>query len=442
MHHSPVIDEFDIIYDAVSPFWSLSGQEVRDIMAEVESSMDSELWLCTFSGAQATTRCSHPHRTFDRHIEDSFNSLLRDMGGRLPDLKLLVNHFDEPRVLIPPPKFRSMDFGSERFQLTDMSRQPVWDAVTKFCAYQERKKALNSSMMRQPTLPFAADPLWAMDLCQHPEYSAMHGLAISPTSFRMFEGPVPILSTGTLSTMGDILYPSPAYNESEFKYMDSHDVPWEKKWNNLYWAGSTTGGYAVNERWSDYHRQRFVQVAQNLERRQYSYIRERDGVLGLVKSSFLNSRLYNVAFTRVFQCDRKRCNDQQSYFNIKPWADNNEALRSRLVFDTDGNGISGRYHKLLASKSAPLKQTLLHEWHDDRLKPWVHYIPVSQSMEELPELVLYFTSTESGQRWAQEIAEQGREWFAKSFRDVDMTIFMYRLLLELARLQDPRRLAS
>lgn len=44
---------------------------------------------------------------------------------------------------------------------------------------------------------------------------------------------------------------------------------------------------------------------------------------------------------------------------MKPLASKDEAFHSRLVFDLDGNGISGRWYRLLASKSAPLKQTLL-----------------------------------------------------------------------------------
>ncbi|KMU71709.1 capsular associated protein [Coccidioides immitis RMSCC 3703] len=242
--------------------------------------------------------------------------------------------------------------------------------------------------------------------------------------------------------MGDILYPSPAYIESEFQYVEANDVDWDKKINNLYWAGSTTGGFASTDQWRDYHRQRFVSLAQNLRRRQHYYLRERGGVISRVSSSFLNSRLFDVAFTRIFQCEKKYCRDQHMYFKVKSWADKDKALRSRLAFDIDGNGISGRYYKLLASKSAPLKQTLFREWHDERLVPWVHYIPVSQSLEELPELVFYLTSTEAGQKRAREIAEQGRDWFSKAFRDVDLTVYTYRLMLELARLQDPKRPAA
>lgn len=437
-HKSPIIDDFDVIYDTVSPFWRLSGKEFLGIMNRVYHVPDSDVWLCTLSGNDAKTQCSHRHRIFDRNIQLSFDRLSADLRGVLPDIKFLVNHLDEPRVMIPPPSP-----GNRGFQSTDISRQPVWDRLTRFCSSQGNRKDNRAGQTIETFgLPFVTDPSSAMDLCRHPEYSTMHGFAISPTSFRLIEGTVPILATGSPSTMGDILYPSPAYNESEFQYEYAHDVEWEKKRNNLYWAGSTTGGFALDDQWQHFQRQRFVELAQNSKKRQYNYLQENGGVISRVKSSFLNSRLFDVAFTKIFQCERRQCRDQRAYFTVKSWADKDQPLRSRLVFDLDGNGISGRYYKLLASKSVPLKQTLLREWHDDRLVPWVHYIPVSQSMEELPELVSYLTSTEAGRKIAKEIAEQGRKWFSKAFRDVDLSIYSYRLLLELARLQDPNRPAG
>ncbi|EAW23592.1 glycosyltransferase family 90 protein [Aspergillus fischeri NRRL 181] len=356
-HQSPIIDDFDVIYDRISPFWSISGSEVTETINRLQDTLNSD--------------------------------------------------------------------------------RPVWDTVTKSCPSEERKKA-DRPKVQTFGLPFVTDHHSTIDLCRHPDYRESHGLLISPTSFPLIEGLVPILSTGSLSTMGDILYPSPAYLEPEFEYVEAKDISWDSKHNNLYWAGSTTGGFAVNDDWKSFHRERFVKLAQNLGNGLHSYLREGKGVVNIVKSSFLNSRLFDVAFTRILQCETHYCRDQRALFRTKPWADKDEALRSRLVFDIDGNGISGRYYKLLASKSAPLKQTLLREWHDDRLMPWVHYIPVSQSMVELPEMVMYFTS-EDGQKRAREIAEQGQEWFSKAFRKEDMTIYMYRVLLELARLQDPKR---
>lgn len=439
-HQSPIIDDFDTIHDAISPFWAMSGKEVLKAMEDAQNAPGSELWLCEVVDTHAKIHCSHPHRTFDRHISALFDKLLAELDGTLPKVKFLINHLDEPRVLIPTETPGREVHDLKQLNLTNMSHGPTWDTITKFCATRRSGTASGTKNTAETLgVPFVTDPTSAMDLCHHSEYSDMHGLFMSPTSFPLIEGLVPILSTGSPSTMGDILFPSPAYMESEFEYAASLDVDWDKKRNNLYWAGSTTGGFATDNKWRCYHRQRFVKLAQNLERQEHRYLRERDGAVELAKSSFLNKRLFDVAFTRIFQCQARPCRDQQAYFNVKPWADGGKAFQSRLVFDMDGNGISGRYYKLLASNSAPLKQTLLREWHDDRLMAWVHYIPVSQSMEELPELVTYLTLTESGQRRAKTIADQGRDWHSKALRGHDLSVYTYRLALELARLQDPER---
>lgn len=442
-HQSPIIDDFDTIFDGVSPFWKLSGKEVLEIMNLVHDTPKSELWLCEISGRQNGTRCKHQYRTFDRHIQLLFDNLSEDVRTVLPNVKFLVNHIDEPRVLIPPRFWGRSSHNSRALNLTDLSHRPIFDVITKFCASERVRRNITAKHQVETFgLPFITDCFLARDLCQNPEYSTLHGILMSPTTFRLIENPIPVLSTGSLSTMGDILYPSPAYMESEFQYDSAQDVGWDEKRNNIYWAGSNTGGFASNDDWRYYHRQRFVKFGQNLERQQYRYLQNRNGVIRQVKSPFLNGRLFDIAFTRIFQCKTKSCRDQRAYFKVKSWADKDQALRSRLVYDIDGNGISGRYYKLLASNSLPLKQALLREWHDERLFPWFHHIPISQGMEELPDLALYLTSTEAGQRRAKEVAEQGQKWFSKAFRKVDLSIYTYRMLLELARLQDPQRPAG
>ncbi|KAF5252675.1 hypothetical protein FANTH_2365 [Fusarium anthophilum] len=436
---SPLIDEFDSLYQTISPFWRLRGSQVLDAMRQAKSLPGSDLWLCTFSGTSSTTKCSHSHRTFDRHITRMFNNIMANFTG-FPDVTFLVNHIDEPRVIYHPSPEASAPH-DHRITMEDRSRQPIWDSLTKSCG-PEREVEVQDNI-HTFGIPFVTNISLAQDLCQHPEYSASHGFMMSPVSFRPIPGLVPIFSTGKLSTMSDILIPSPAYTEQEFIYDESRDVDWGRKRDKLYWAGSTTGGFALDTHWQLFHRQRFVELTQNLRATKcYHYLRTKGGIMQKVKSSFLNGRLFDVTFTRIFQCQRKACRDQDAYFNTKSWVDKDEALKSTLAFDIDGNGISGRYYKLLASKSAPMKQTLFQEWHDDRLIPWLHYVPVSQSMEELPELVFYLTSTASGKEIARQIAERGRQWHARAFREVDMGLYVYRLLLEMARLQDPQRNAS
>jgi hypothetical protein len=433
-HQSPIIDDFDAIYDAVSPLWKLSGQEVSKAVDEAKSVPNSELWRCEIRNTD--TECFHRFRTNDRNIAAAFDRLLVDIRGALPDIDLLVNHLDEPRVLFPPLK---KDEPRVSLEWENLSREPVLDALTKHC---DHSSATSDMQLTDLGLPFVSNISSTVDLCAHPEYLTMHGLILSPNSFRLIKGPVPVLSTGSLSTMGDTLMPSPAYIDQEFVYEDVHDVNWDQKRNNMYWAGTMTGGIAEDDRWRAFHRHRFVSLVTGIDPRQYSYLRETDGLVGVEKSPFLNGRLFDVSATKIKQCRGKYCRDQDAYLNPHAWAPKDQALRSRLVFDLDGNGISGRFYRLLASKSTPLKQTILKEWHDERLVPWVHYVPVSLGMEELPELVTFLTSTDKGRDRAKNIAEQGREWFSKALREVDMTIYMYRLILELNRLQDATREAG
>ncbi|EJP69983.1 capsule-associated protein CAP1 [Beauveria bassiana ARSEF 2860] len=431
-HKSPIIDEFDMIHKQVAPFLKLSGVELQRIMDAAFYADGSELWSCEYNRKEARARCNHPHRSYDRHISSLFETVGKFAGAELPDVRFLVNHLDEPTVVLPSDK-------TIEVRVTNLSRQPTWTNITRECVAHRADNSHAKDERESYALPFIKDAASAMDICRHPEYEHLHGLFISPVSFRLTEGMVPVLSTGAPSTMGDILMPSPAYMETEFVYDSDQEPSFDKKTNNLYWAGSTTGAFAHDDGWRAYHRQRFVRFAQNLGREQYYYLREENDSVERVASSFLNGRLYNVAFTRIFQCAAWACRAQRAFFPGGAWADKDAALRSRLAFDLDGNGISGRYYKLLASGSLPLKQTLLREWHDERLVPWVHYAPVSQSLEELPELVAYLTSTASGRERAKEMAVKGREWYSKAMRREDMAIYVYRLMLELARLQDPNR---
>ncbi|CAK7212529.1 hypothetical protein SCUCBS95973_001494 [Sporothrix curviconia] len=384
---SPIINDFDMIHGSLAPIRVvLSGKDIQKQMQTVYNHPDSDVWRCTFSATTHRTTCTHPSRTFNRHVHDTFDLLLGGGGGnrRVPplavDVTFLVNHLDEPRVLLPA------DGGEDKsMDITHLSHQPVWDILTRNYIHATK------------------------DLCQHPAYRTMHGMLQSPVSFPLIQGFVPILSSGALSNMGDILYPSPAYHEPAFLYDATHDRPFAQKAKPVYWAGSTTGGYAVANGargWKTFQRQHVVDLAAGYQ--PHMRLSDRGGQVRRERRRHPNGRLWDVAFTRIFQCDHRACRAQRSRFHPRPWAPADAALQAQLVVGVDGNGISGRYMKLLASGSAPLKQTLLREWHDERLVPWVHYFPLSQSLEETPELVAFLLTTEAGQGATRTVANEGQ----------------------------------
>lgn len=63
-------------------------------------------------------------------------------------------------------------------------------------------------------------------------------------------------------------------------------------------------------------------------------------------------------------------------------------------------------------------------------------------MNDLPEAVRYLAGEEEGRQIAAMLAERSRQWSLRALRPIDQAIYVFRLMLELARLQDPDRPAS
>ena len=148
-----------------------------------------------------------------------------------------------------------------------------------------------------------------------------------------------------------------------------------------------------------------------------------------------------MKFTKQKLCAEDDCAAQKADSTLR-WGEPdspNEYKNHRLVIDIDGQGSTDRFYKLLASGSTVLKQTLCEEWHDERLMPWVHYVPISMHMEELPEVVRWLTDEEEGRSMARRIAENGKSWWGQGLRNVDLSLYMFRLLLEWARVTDEKR---
>jgi hypothetical protein len=85
------------------------------------------------------------------------------------------------------------------------------------------------------------------------------------------------------------------------------------------------------------------------------------------------------------------------------------------------------------------QQELFKEWHDDRLIPWLHFVPIGLSMQELPETTHYFLDDPEGKFIAASIAAASRDWSRRVLREVDATAAYYGVFLEYARLLDDDR---
>lgn len=157
------------------------------------------------------------------------------------------------------------------------------------------------------------------------------------------------------------------------------------------------------------------------------------------------SDLFATRISNVVQCEEDACEKQREVFGVPedpirdpPFA----AYQYKFLFDIDGNGFSGRFCRLMRSKSVMIKSTILKEWHDDRLIPSFHYIPSSLGYEELFELARFLATTKTGQESSERIARESADWYKRALRGIDMKLVWLRMMLKHGRLMDPGRLAE
>jgi hypothetical protein len=256
-----------------------------------------------------------------------------------------------------------------------------------------------------------------------------------------------------LAINNEILLPPPIYwkGEDRFTGGEDNDVEWQNKGNTVVWRGVATGGKNKPENWRGFHRHRFVSMLNQtkvsavehgkekpenfvLPSEQYHLHAQADGRLGEWVGEWSE-----VGFVDLMCSPSEedgRCWYTDHYFAKVDGMDMHEQFDYKYVPDIDGNSFSGRYLGFLNSTSLPIKATLFREWHDSRLVPWVHFVPMDNRFQDFYGIMEYFRGygeTSGHDKAAQRIALEGKEWANKVLRKEDMQIYVLRLLLEYGR---------
>jgi hypothetical protein len=100
-----------------------------------------------------------------------------------------------------------------------------------------------------------------------------------------------------------------------------------------------------------------------------------------------------------------------SYGLVKKAVDFKSSLSYKFLIDIDGysNAWSGFYTKLLTGSLIfkILSQNNFKQWYYDRLKPWVHFIPIKHDFSDLNEKVQWALSNDDK---AKRIAENSQKF--------------------------------
>lgn len=465
-----MIDEYDTIQETLTPFWAFSPATIRGRAREALGHPDNNL-IGALIRKGAVTKIDGAWNDWQKNAT---RDMMKSFIQWLPDMDLPFNVHDEPRVVIPSSDLdrmvakaqktkarvgdasetlrnswsatpKDMSDGSKledvkftRFNV--FAHQNVWTHSRMSCPPESPARILEDGPKEDNIASYTDSPLGFItnktafsDICQSPSLRETFGFFERPNAYNIVHDLFPIFSQSKLSSYADILYPSPWYWAGKVTYNETREVNWEKKTDRLYWRGSTTGGFSRAGGWRRQHRQKIVSDLNSRGNVKILENKARSGSQDWQMSTAARSsfrRLFDVFFTSVGQCDPEDCEAQKQFFSIKDGVDQQGAWQYKYLLDIDGNAFSGRFYAFLASKSLPFKMAIFREWHEEWLKPWVHYVPLSLRGDEWVETVRFFDKEKTGQHEAEKMAYAGREWSKKVLRNQDLEVWFFRLLLE------------
>lgn len=423
------------------------------------------------------------------HIVDPF-------ARYLPDLNIPLNINDQCRVAVPwediedlKKRARSRKFGenliknwsdrsdawkpndvahrTSRHMFFDAKFQEVFDPIARpTCPPGSKARSTFIKNQREVCLdcaaPHSLDQFvanWTLsgDICHQPDLAYLHGIFLSPSSFLVSKKLLPVFSQSRVGGFNDILYPSAWNYMDKVQYDPSKDVDWDSKEPTLFWRGATSEASSVDHRWVGMARQRTVHFANN-HTYPVSVLLSNPNGNGYTYKTFPSSFAVQTTglqismyIGEVIRGDEEDLEVEKAEFGVAPHVPFDTHWQNRYLFDGDGAAFSGRFPPFLESHSLPFRLALFRQWLDARLTAWVHYVPVDVRLHGLWSTLAYFTGLGDAEAVkagrgiaahdtaAKGIAEGGREWARQVLRKEDMEIYMFRLLLEWARLTDDNR---
>jgi len=487
-----VEDFFDRIYHDLNPFWALAPKLLRHQAKAYD-------FVISVRNGNATYTTDGQRRVPWLPL---WHGLVEELQDSLPDVDIPVNMMDESRLLVPWEDInRYMNISLSSKSLTPVAQVVTaytglaafdaedahsddpydpqwrggqyWELAKLGCSPDSPSRDESSpSNWEEPTLfppgypansasGYVSNWTYAKDPCEQPHLRGLHGTFIEPVSVSTSQHLIPLFGGSKLPMNNEILLPPATYLNSDPMYSggNSQGPSWEHKKDSLIWRGVASGGRNKADTWRHFQRHRFVQMVNGtaVVRAETTRIRAetfdlpswefynlkapRNGYLGEWLDEFADAAFIDLL---CFPAEKEQggCSYTNHYFECKdsiPMADN---YKYKFLPDIDGNSYSGRYRGFLRSTSLPIKATIYNEWHDDRLFPWLHFVPMDNTFIDIYGIMDYFLGYGGHgghDEQAQKIAEEGKEWAEKVLRREDMAIYTYRLLLEWARICDDHR---
>ncbi|GLB39363.1 putative lipopolysaccharide-modifying enzyme [Lyophyllum shimeji] len=462
-------DEYDTIYRELEPFWGMDPKDLAELLAIEETKPDSFTLAKneTHDTHLVTTAFSDPETWEERGLlrgMKEIRDLLDTVEPALPPFRAVFSPHGTANLLSDYNVRRACLDAAGENRYVELSKLPkparlgFASACPPGSPGRPDEPPVNHSHRPPPRTDrtFIFDHRLSMDPCRHPHIFRNHaqylahdvGTTPQPTA-------APRFTYSTTALFHDIQLPSfLGWTPETSPRVD--DPLWESKTDErLHWRGSNIGmAYTDSTQWRDSHRSRLVSWAHDINGTVNvlipGYVEDegwkRVGHGTVVSKALLNPAMLDIAFSGTPRgCDLQYCRYLETQFEWRKNQDANgkEAGNHKYILDVDGKGWSKDFKRLMSSNSVIFKSTAYPEWWLDRSQPWVHYVPIKVDYSDLYDAYFFFRGGLYGEgnhdHLAKKIAYAGREWSKTFWREEDMTVYLFRLLLEYARVMHPDR---
>lgn len=488
-----IVEEFfDQIYHDLTPFWGVEARQIRQQAKNFEQ-------VVSVRNGTATQKSDK-----QREWMDLWHNLVASIEKWLPDIDVPINVMDESRVIVPWEEINDYVERSKKSRKIIPNRQVVktftglkdidenpgepvdlefikhaayWDVARVGCSPHSpsRNVSAQTDFTGPPLVPegfplgsyhgYVQNWTEAKDPCLQPGLRESHGTFVEPISQSTTHKLFPMFGGSKLPMNNEILIPPAMYWSHREMYTggEEHGGPWEEKKTAMVWRGGATGGRNKLENWKRFQRHRFLSMVNGTTVLAAEQDPEKPGQgpnfdllptkaygLKTPKVTDLGVWLQNitdVGFVHLIcfpNTGNATCPYTDPYFAVVEGLKMKDMYSYKYLPDIDGNSFSGRYWGFLQSTSLPIKATIYSEWHDSRLMPWLHFIPMDNSFVDIYGILEYFIGSgpdheDAHDDVAKKIALAGKRWAERVLRREDMMIYMMRLLMEYARVCDDKR---
>ena len=507
-HSTIIVEDFwDQIYTDLNPFWGVPAKQMRDQANDFlyrisirdgnvtfRGDGEDRPWLTLWQNLTQTVGEFLPDVDMAINIMDESRIVaewedinqcmkLEQATRKIVPEELLVDDYQSLADLDRNPP--------EKFDPGWVGQGPYWPMAVIGCppGSAARSAYIENDFSLPPPL-FTTHPEgsyqgyvqnWtlAQSPCDNAHLQGLHGTFVEPISLSNTKTFFPMFGGSKLPMNNEILLPAAMYWTEDPFYSggEDHGEAWRTKTTGIIWRGAASGGRNTKDNWTRFQRHRFVSMVNGTS----VHNKEIDsdlappnfvlpiannsydlaalapdappGAMGAWVDSWSDAAVVHLLCHPLEPYDppikdgpkfKKSCSYTDPYFTVLTTTPMKEQYGYKYLPDIDGNSFSGRYRGFLGSTSLPIKATIYQEWHDSRLVPWKHFVPMDNSFVDYYGIMEYLLGNElmgleGHDSVGRELALEGKRWAEKVLRREDMQVYVFRLLLEYARLCDDRR---